>query len=127
MLPVPKDWGVEPKPPATWYQQCLPEVFRHLNSVTDTNGELNAIFNNTRPATTDQWDTTHSQAMTGEWDNEMTIFKNAGFINFINAEGIGERNGHKEFDNAFGYFDEGNDLLMITLISRGLGVLLEIC
>jgi hypothetical protein len=57
----------------------------------------------------------------------MTIWKNTGFINFITAEGIGEWNGHKGFDNAFGYFNEDNDLLMITLISRGLGVLLEIC
>lgn len=127
MLPVARDWGVELKPPTNWYQRCLPEVFRHLNLVTDTDAEVNAIFNNTRPETTDQWETTHSQAMTGEWDNGKTLFKDAGFINFISAEGIAEQNGQKKFDNAFGYFDEGIHMKWLGLIGRGPGVLLEIC
>lgn len=50
------------------------------------------------PPTTDPWETTHSQAMTGEWDNGKTLFKDASFINPIRAEAIADMNGHKEFD-----------------------------
>ena len=83
-----------------------------MNLVADTDSEVNAIFqNNSRPRTTDQWETTHSQAMTGEWDFGKTLFKDAGFINLIRAEVMKELNGGRKFDSAFGYYDEGTELL----------------
>jgi hypothetical protein len=111
MLPVPRDWSVEAVPPTNWYQHCLPETFRYLNLVTDTDSEINALFNNSRPATTDHWETTHLQSMTGEWDHNSDLFKSAGFNTVIDAETISDLNGNKPFDHTFGYFDEGKFLM----------------
>src|ERR1700730_3210911 len=104
MLGVPKDWGAELRPPTKFYQRCLPEVFRYMNLVADTESEVNDFFRNNSRPTTDQWETTHSQAMTGNWDYGHVLFTDAGFINLIRAEIMKEINGGREFDSAFGYY-----------------------
>lgn len=81
-----------------------------MNLVTNTESEINAIFNNSRPSTTDNWETIHLQAMTGEWDNEKHILKSAGFNTLFNAESLDNLNGKKPYDSSFGYFDEGRPL-----------------
>lgn len=113
MLPVPLDWGVESAPPTQWYQHCLPETFRFMNLAINTDSEINALFNNSRPSTTDEWETIHLQTMTGEWDNGFHLFKSAGFSTVITAENIANLNENKPFDTAFGYFDEGSSLALI--------------
>ena len=45
--------------------------------------------------------------MTGEWDNESTLLKSAGFSTLFNAESLDNLNGKKAYDSSFGYFDEG--------------------
>lgn len=81
-----------------------------MNLVTNTESEINAIFNNSRPSTTDNWETIHVQTMTGEWDNEKHILKGAGFETLFNAESLDNLNGEKPYESAFGYFDEGRPL-----------------
>lgn len=112
MLPVPLDWNVESIPPTNWYQHCLPETFRYINLVTDTEDEINAIFNNSRPATTDFWETIHIQAMTSEWDYEGALFKTAGFGTIVTSDMLSNYNGNKEFESTLGYFDEGRSPML---------------
>jgi hypothetical protein len=107
MIPVPMDWAVEMTPPAKFYQYCLPQVLRYMTSVTDTTDEIDAIFNNSRPVTTDQWETVHIQSSTGQWDYGKEIIKATGFNSVITAEHLAELNGYKQFPSTFGYFDEG--------------------
>ena len=102
------DWAVEITPPAEFYQYCLPQVFRHMSAVTDTESEIMAVFmNDSRPRTTDQWETVHIQSSTGDWDYGKEIIKAAGFHTLIRAEHLAQMNGDKEFPNTFGYYDEG--------------------
>ena len=110
MLPVPIDWAVEFQPPAKYYQHCFPQVLRYMNSVTNTEAEMMAFFNGSRPNTTDQWETAHFQSMTGEWEDERGIIKACGFNSVFVAEDIAEFNGGQEFPTTFGYFDEGNSI-----------------
>jgi phosphoglycerol transferase MdoB-like AlkP superfamily enzyme len=88
------------------YQTCLPQVFRHLNSVTDTESEILSLINGTRPPTTDQWETVHIESATGRWDNEKTILQYAGFNTVVTAEDIDRMRDLGEFDSSLGYFDE---------------------
>jgi len=107
MVPVPMDWAVEATPPAKFYQYCFPQVLRYMNSVTNTENEIFDIWNATRPRTTDQWETVHIAASTGEWDCGKEIIKAAGFNAVMTAEHLGQLNGNKPFEHTFGYFDEG--------------------
>ena len=117
MIPVPMDWAVESEPPAKWYQHCLPQILRYMGSATDTESELMAVFmNDSRPRTTDQWETVHIQSSTGDWDNGKKIIKGTGFNSVILAEHLMELNGGIEFPSTFGYFDEGIYFLEYTLI-----------
>ena len=101
------DWSVEIAPPAKFYQHCLPQVFRHINSVTDISDEISSFLHGERPNTTDQWETTHFQSMTGDWDGELEIYKAVGFSSVFDAEQISQFNGDQEHPSVFGYFDEG--------------------
>jgi hypothetical protein len=107
MLPVPRDWSVEAKPHASWYQPCLPEVLRRINLVTNRDGEIVDIFNDSAKSTSDIWETLHIQSMSGEWDYDRELYKRMGFDAIVTAEEIGMFNGHKEWESDFGYFDEG--------------------
>jgi hypothetical protein len=107
MLPVPLDWAVEANPPAKFYQHCLPQVFRYMNSVTDREAELMDVFRNITTRTTDQWETVHIHSSTGEWDWARDIIKGSGFNTVILAEDLAKLNGGQEFPNTFGYFDDG--------------------
>ena len=111
MLPLPVDWTVENQAPAKFYQHCLPRVFRHINSVTDISNETSSFLHGQPPKTTDQWEATHFQSMTGEWDDELGILKAVGFNSVFDAEQIFQFNGGKEHPSVFGYFDEGNLVL----------------
>ena len=113
MVPVPMDWAVEFMEPAKYYQHCLPQIFRYMNSVTDTHSEIMALFNGSRPRTTDQWETVHIQSMTGEWENEAGLLRATGFNTVITAEDIAQFNGDAPHPSTFGYFDEGIVLLML--------------
>ena len=107
MLPVPVDWSVEIEPPAKFYQHCLPQVFRHINSVTDISNETSRFLHGERLETTDQWETAHFQSMTGEWESELELLKAVGFSSVFDAEQISQFNGGKAYPSVFGYFDEG--------------------
>lgn len=105
------DWTVEIEPEAKFYQHCLPQVFRNINSVTDISHEILSLLHGNRSETTDQWETTHFQSMTGQWDGELEILKAVGFSSVFDAESMSKFNGNKEFPSSFGYFDEGKPLL----------------
>jgi hypothetical protein len=108
IIPAPLDWTVELVAPSAPYQHCLPQVFRYLSSVTNTEEELMDIFrNNSRPRTTDQWETVHIHSSTGEWDLGRDVIKSMGFNSVILAEQLAELNGRKQFPSTFGYFDDG--------------------
>jgi len=108
IIPAPLDWTRELEPPSEPYQHCLPQVFRYLASVTNTEEELMALFrNDSRPRTTDQWETVHIHSSTGEWDLGRDVIKSMGFNSVILAEQLAELNGYKEFPSTFGYFDDG--------------------
>ena len=130
MLPLPLDWSAEIEPPAKFYQHCLPKVFRHVNSVTDTSDEIAGFLHGEHPATTDQWETAHFQSMTGEWEDELGIYKACGFSSVFDAERIltfkeGE---DKEFPSVFGYFDEGRLFFCVhRLMVRQYPVFLAVC
>jgi hypothetical protein len=127
MVPVPMDWGVEAMPPAKFYQDCFPQVLRYMNSVTTTEQEIFGVFNGTRSRTTDQWETVHIGASTGEWDNGKELIRRAGFNAVMTAEHLAELNGHKGFVHSFGYFDEGCRHYRIVLTNRKPGANVEIC
>jgi hypothetical protein len=120
------DWAVEFQGHAKYYQHCLPQAFRHMGSVTNTGNELMALFNGSRPNTTDQWETIHIQSMTGKWEDEAGIIRACGFNSVITAEDIAEFNGHQDFPSIFGYFDEGIVTLLRVLTHRWPRVFLEI-
>jgi hypothetical protein len=105
------DWAVELEEPAKFYQHCLPQTFRHINSVTDITEELTNLLHGERLETIDQWDVLHFQSMTGEWDEERAIYKNAGFSSIFDAERISEFDGYvedpEEYPSTLGFFDEG--------------------
>jgi len=109
MVSVPMDWTVEHKGSAKYYQRCLPQVFRYMNSVTSTDDEFMALFQGERPNTTDQWETVHIQSMTGEWEDERGIIRDTGFNAVITAEQIAEFKGHQDYPTTFGWFDEGTN------------------
>lgn len=88
------------------YQHCLPQVFRYMNSVTDTESEILALHNGTRPRTTDMWETVHIESATGVYDHEKDILQRVGFNTVITAEELGETANLGEFDSPMGYFDE---------------------
>jgi Sulfatase len=117
MVPVPMDWAIEIHPPAKFYQQCLPQVLRYMNTVTNTESELMAVFNGSVPTTTDHWDAVHIQSMTGEWDYGKEIIKATGFDSVIVAEHLAKFNGGKEFPSTFGYFDTGSFFQSLTVES----------
>ena len=98
-----------------------------MNLVTNTDSEINALFNNSRSSTTDYWETVYVQSMTAVWDDGVNILKNSGFSTLITSAIMGEFNGKKQFDSDFGYFDEGIPLIYAKLlISRGVGLPVEI-
>ena len=107
MLAVPEDWFVEIDEPARPYQHCLPKVFRHVNSITDTGAEIFALLNGSRQETTDHWETAHFQSMTGRYEDEAGLLRTAGFSTVITAEELAELNGYQEHPSTYGYFDEG--------------------
>lgn len=95
------------------YQHCLPQVFRYINSVADTEAEMLAISNNTRPNITDSWETMYIGSSTALYDHEKELIQSFGFDTVITAEALQTYNENLgEFDTAFGYFDEvGLDFL----------------
>ena len=95
------------------YQHCLPQVFRYINSVTDTEAEMLAITNNTRPSITDSWESMYIGSSTAVYDHEKELIQSFGFDTVITAEALQTYNENLgEFDTAFGYFDEiGLDFL----------------
>jgi phosphoglycerol transferase MdoB-like AlkP superfamily enzyme len=83
-----------------------------MNSVTDTQSEILALTNHSRPRTTDQWETVHIETATGEYDHEKAILKAAGFNTVITAEDLGSAKNLGEWPSAMGYYDErGLELL----------------
>jgi hypothetical protein len=107
MLPIPSDFFVENSQPGQFYQHCLPQVFRYLNTVSHIDDEIFAAFNGSRRQTTDRWETIHIQSMTADFGDEKTFLRNAGFSALISAEEIAKYNGGLEFPSVFGYWDEG--------------------
>jgi len=104
-LGLPLDFSVEFEPPAEMYQHCLPQVFRHINSVTDTEDEIRAIASGNRSEITDIWETVHIEAARGEYDHEKDILQGVGFGAVLAGEDIEEiRN--ENFTNAHGWDDE---------------------
>lgn len=113
---MPVDWAVENRSPAKFYQHCLPNVLRHINSVTDTSDEVSRFLHGKRVDTTDQWETAHFQSMTGDWDHELSIWKDIGFSAVFDAEQMIPFKDDEEFPSVFGYFDEGM-LLFLACVS----------
>jgi hypothetical protein len=113
-LALPIDFSVEMEEPAKMYQHCLPQVFRYMNSVTDTQSEILALVNGSesRPRTTDMWETVHIETATGQYDHEKEILQSAGFNTVITAEELGSAKNLGEWPSAMGYYDEqGLDFL----------------
>lgn len=105
-LALPIDFSVEFEDPARMYQHCLPQVFRYMNSVTDTESEILALHNDSRPRTTDMWETVHIESATGAYDHEKDILQRVGFNTVITAEELGEVGKLGDFDTPLGYYDE---------------------
>lgn len=104
-LGLPIDFSVEFEPPAQMYQHCLPQVFRHINSVTDTEAEIRAIASGTRPEVTDMWETVHFEAARGAYDHEKEILQGVGFSTVLTGEDI-EDIRNENFTNKHGWDDE---------------------
>jgi len=106
MVPVPSDFFVENVEAGQFYQQCLPQVFRYISSVAFMDEEIIALFNGSRPATTDQWETLHIQSMTADFGEERQFLRNAGYGTIFAAEDLAKFNGNKEYPSTYGYWDE---------------------
>jgi phosphoglycerol transferase MdoB-like AlkP superfamily enzyme len=75
--------------------------------VTNTEAELLAIVNGTRPTVTDMWEPVHIETATGVWDHEKELLERVGFTTVITAEEIGEARHFEEFDgSSSGFYDE---------------------
>ena len=93
--------------PAKLYQHCLPQVFRHINSITDTWQETLDILNATPPAETDQWQLTHISTCKGKYDHERELLESFGFESVITAENIRALlPNHPKLDFSLGYYDD---------------------
>jgi arylsulfatase A-like enzyme len=106
LLALPIDWSVEWEAPARIYQRCLPEVFRHINAVTNGQEELLAIINNTRPEVTDMWEPVHIETATGAFDYEKEILEGVGFSSVLVAQDFQRAMGLGKFNGPSGYYDE---------------------
>ena len=107
-LPLLVDFTAELGNQAKMYQTCFPQVFEHINSVTDLEDEKLALLNGTGADVTDQWETAHIASFTGIWDHTRELMKYAGFNTIIDAQNIVKLKGEREFDNYLGYYDEGS-------------------
>jgi hypothetical protein len=106
-LGLPIDWTVEMEQPARLYQHCLPQVFRYLNSITDTWEETVDIMNSNPPAVTDIWDLAHISTNKGQYDHERRLFEAFGFNSVITSEDIGRlMPDHPPLDFTLGYYDD---------------------
>jgi hypothetical protein len=112
MIPTPTDYTAEYGEPARFYQRCAPEIFRLVNSVADISQEILDLECGNRSATTNIWETAHFQSITTDWEDELGMLKTFGFSSVFDGENIARFNGNKEFDHAFGYFDEGMYVLV---------------
>jgi len=126
MIPTPSDGTWEFGAPAQFYQRCVPEIFRLVNSVTDVSREILDFEYGNRTATTDMWETAHFQSMTTDWEEELDMLKSFGFSSVFDGNCLAKFNGNKEFDHAFGYFDEGTVLVSSYIDSRHFAVSLEV-
>ena len=107
-LPLPIDFGAEFVEPATHYQTCYPQVFKHIHSVTDHDAEIISLLNTSAPPdVTDTWDTTHVAAFSSSWDRTEEHLRHAGFNAQIDAQLIEEVRGGQEWPHFQGYYDEG--------------------
>jgi hypothetical protein len=106
-LPLPVDFTEEFGSAAKMYQTCFPQVFDHVNSVTNLDEEKLAFLNGTGSEVTDQWETAHIASFTGIWDHTKDLLRYAGFNTIIDAQNIINLKGEREFDNYLGYYDEG--------------------
>jgi hypothetical protein len=113
-LPLPVDFTAELAAPAKMYQTCFPQVFRHMNSVTDLENEKVEMITDRGPRTTDQWETAHIASFTGIWDHTKELLHYAGFSTIIDAQNIVKIKGEREFDNYLGYFDESCSLYEVA-------------
>lgn len=121
-LPLPVDFTAELSGQAKMYQTCFPEVFEHINSVTDLEDEKLALLAGNGSEVTDQWETAHIASYTGAWDHTRELIKYAGFSSVIDAQNIVKLRGEREFDNYLGYYDEGTFPVCGVLIKVGLEV-----
>ena len=93
--------------PARLYQQCLPQVFRHINAITDTRQETIDLLNSTPPAVTDMWETTHISTALGEYDHDRELYEAFGFNSVIGSEDMEQLiPDHPKLDFPLGYFDD---------------------
>jgi len=104
-LPLTLGFTVEAKYPAKFYQTCLPQVFRYLNTVTNNDDEIFAIVNGTLP-TTDHWETIHIQTAIGSYELEKKLLQSFGFGSVVTGDELGALYDLGDYDHPFGYFDE---------------------
>jgi hypothetical protein len=130
MIGLPMDFGAEIKGNAKYYQTCLAQVLRQINSATDMEDEFLASFNQsiTNTTVTDQWMTSHITASSCLWDNHKEMIRRIGYDTIIDAESMQRVHGPKEFGHFQGYWDEGITVLCSwKLIFRWSGVFVELC
>lgn len=108
MIGLPMDFGAEIRGNAKYYQTCLAQVLREINSVTDLDDEILASFNGTKGNTTsDQWKTSHITASSCVWDNHKEMLRRIGYDTLIDAEFMKQVNSSMEFGHFQGFWDEG--------------------
>jgi len=113
-LPLPLDFTVEMEEPAKMYQTCLPQVFRHINSVGDKESEVLSVFDQQQlqtvgravGRTADHWETIVAETSAGEFDHLKRIFQYAGFDAAITADELGRIHEISEYDHTLGFFDD---------------------
>lgn len=101
------DFTTELAGKAKMYQTCFPQVFDHINSVTNLEDEKLALLNGNGSVVTDQWETAHIASFTGIWDHTKDLLQYAGFNTIVDAQNIGKVKGERDFDSYLGYYDEG--------------------
>jgi len=100
------DFTVELEEPAKMYQTCLPQVFRHMNFLAETESELISVISDSRPSTSDHWETVFTDSSAGQFDNSKRVLQYAGFDAAVTAEELGKELHISQYDQPLGFFDD---------------------
>ena len=76
-----------------------------MNLLAETESELISIIRDSRPLTTDHWETVFTHSSAGQFDNFKRLLQYAGFDAIVTGDELGKVHLISEYDQPLGFFD----------------------